>query len=185
MATKTADDPKASAGEAPTGKRGINKMMIIGIVIAVLVIEIGVLCVFFLPSKTPTGPASTDPEVPVKKAADDSPDEAVAESAEVPIGTGFRCTNSKAAAGAVVHVDFKLVALIPVNQKSTFEEKVKQHDARIRQAIIKVARSSSLDDLNDPNLSTMKRLVREEINKILRKSYVTEVVISDFTTMEQ
>ena len=56
---------------------------------------------------------------------------------------------------------------------------------RVRQAVVKVARSSNREDLEDPNLSTMKRLIREEINKVLRKSFIIEVVISDFRTMEQ
>ena len=71
-------------------------------------------------------------------------------------------------------------------QDVAFETAANQHhNARVRQAVLKVARSASLEDLNDPNLTTIKRQLREEINKVLRKSYVTEVVISDFKTMEQ
>jgi flotillin len=48
------------------------------------------------------------------------------------------------------------------------EAQVKVHTARIRQAVNKIVRSSSLEELNDPNLGTIKRLVREEINRLLK-----------------
>jgi hypothetical protein len=59
------------------------------------------------------------------------------------------------------------------------------HTARIRQAVNKIVRSSSLEELNDPSLGTIKRLTREEINRLLRKSYVSEVVITDVRIIEQ
>jgi hypothetical protein len=39
--------------------------------------------------------------------------------------------------------------------------------------------------MNDPNLGTIKRLIREEINRLLQKTYVIEVVITDVRIMEQ
>lgn len=98
----------------------------------------------------------------------------------------FSTTNSRAAPGSVIHLTFKLTAVVAAGQDMAFEHAANQHhNARVRQAVLKVARSASLEDLNDPNLTTIKRQLREEINKVLRKSYVTEVVISDFKTMEQ
>ena len=103
---------------------------------------------------------------------------------EIPIGNGFRCTNSSATEGTI-HIDFKLIALVPSKLAEHFKSKLKDHEFRIRQAVEKVARSNRLEDLNDPTLSKMKRLICEEINKLLHKTYITEVVVSDFTTMEQ
>ncbi len=98
----------------------------------------------------------------------------------------FSTTNSRAAPGSVIHLTFKLTAVVSSGQDIEFEHAANQHhNARVRQAVLKVARSANLEDLNDPNLTTIKRQLREEINKVLRKSYVTEVVISDFKTMEQ
>jgi len=98
----------------------------------------------------------------------------------------FSTTNSRAAPGSVIHLTFKLTAVVAAGQDIAFENAANQHhNARVRQAVLKVARSASLEDLNDPNLTTIKRQLREEINKVLRKSYVSEVVISDFKTMEQ
>ena len=57
--------------------------------------------------------------------------------------------------------------------------------ARVKQAVIEVVRKSSLTDLNDPQLSTMKRMMKEAINKVLKKSYIIETVISEYRTMTQ
>ena len=173
--------------EAPVAaaKGGRSKMLKIGGAVLVIILLEAALISFFLPGKAAKPAATPAEEAEAKPSVEADDATAVADTSEVQIGNGFSCTNSRAAAGATVHVDFKLVALVAPKNTSSFETAVKAHDARVRQAIIKVARSSSLEDLNDPNLSTIKRLIREEINKILHKSYINEVVISDFTTMEQ
>lgn len=107
------------------------------------------------------------------------------ESAEVTLET-FMTTNNKAAPGSIIHMTFRLVCIVATAQRTAFEHAAnEEHRHRVRETILKVARSASMEDLSDPDLSTIKRLFREEINKVLRKSYVTEVVISDFKTIEQ
>ncbi len=104
---------------------------------------------------------------------------------EVPIDT-FNVSNRVAAPGAVIHIRFKLVAGIPQGQDISFDEaNTKTMPARIREAIVGVARSCSMDDIQDPELNVVKRQIKEKINKVLRKSMVTEVFVSDFRTMEQ
>jgi flagellar basal body-associated protein FliL len=98
----------------------------------------------------------------------------------------FSASNSLAAPGSVIHVRFNLVATVAKGQETTFAELVsKSKQARARQAVIKVARSASLEDLQDPELNVFKRQIKEEINKVLHKSYVNDVIISSFRTMEQ
>lgn len=107
------------------------------------------------------------------------------DSIEVEIDT-FSISNSLAAPGSVIHVSFKLVATVASGQETMFGDLVsKGKQARVRQAVIKVARSASLEDLQDPELNVFKRQIKEEINKVLQKSYVNDVIISTFRTMEQ
>lgn len=109
----------------------------------------------------------------------------IGDTVEVEVGT-FRCTNSRAVTGAVVHVSFKLVAIVSRSQQRAFETAATGlHKNRVRQAVLEVVRSANLEDLNDPKLRTIKRQTREKINKVLRKSYVIETVISEFTVLEQ
>ncbi len=107
------------------------------------------------------------------------------DTVEVPIDS-FSVSNSLAAPGSVIHVRFKLVATVAEGQDIAFAELVgKSKQARVHQAVIKVARSASLEDLQDPELSVFKRQIKEEINKVLHKSYVNDIIISQFRTMEQ
>ena len=55
----------------------------------------------------------------------------------------------------------------------------------MRQAIVEVIRSSSLPDLDDSDLITIKRLMKEKINKVLRNSYIIQVFVSDFRVLIQ
>lgn len=98
----------------------------------------------------------------------------------------FNASNSLAAPGSVIHVQFHLVTTVAQGQETIFGELVsKSKQARVRQAVISVARSASLEDLQDPELNVFKRQIKEEINKVLHKSYVNDVIISSFQTMEQ
>jgi flagellar basal body-associated protein FliL len=98
----------------------------------------------------------------------------------------FNTSNSLAAPGSVLHVRFDLVATVAEGQQTVFADLVsKGKQARVRQAVNKVARSASLEDLQDPELNVFKRQIKEEINKVLHKSYVNDVIIGSFTTMEQ
>jgi len=100
------------------------------------------------------------------------------DTAEVILGE-FDSSNGTASPGSMVHVSFKIAAVTPASLASVLEQKLKTHQARIRQIVNTIVRSSSLDDLNDPNLATIKRLIREEVNRLLRKSCVNEIVITD------
>jgi hypothetical protein len=42
-----------------------------------------------------------------------------------------------------------------------------------------------MEDLSDSSLSTLKRLAREEINRVLRQSYVVSIVFNDYKTIQQ
>lgn len=98
----------------------------------------------------------------------------------------FNVSNSMAAPGSVIHIRFNLVATVAEGQETVFGELVsKSKQARVRQAVISVARRATLEDLQDPELNVFKRQIKEEINKVLHKSYVNDVIISSFQTMEQ
>ncbi len=47
-----------------------------------------------------------------------------------------------------------------------------------------VPRSATREELEDPVHGTLKRLMKEEINKILGKSYIIDIIISDYQIRE-
>ena len=165
-------------------KLPMKSLIIGGIVIVAMTLE--AVIIFTLMPASPA--AATDKEKDKDETADEQALEktsAVDDLAEIPIDS-FNCTNNLVAPGSVLHLSFKVIGVVPAKQQISFEENANRtHKTRVRQAIERIARSSSLEDLNDPNLSTIKRLIREETNKILGRSYLTEVVVTDFRMIEQ
>ncbi len=178
---------EATAHHAPPaeGKSGLlgKPIFLAVILLVVMAAEAGAL-LLFLPSPTATdGHGETEDGHGEHGHATEGHDEP--EAVEVLIDS-FSVTNGRAAAGATIHVTLKVTAVVPSGQQMAFEHAANQeHNARVRLAIEKVCRSANLEDLNDPNLTSIRRQLREEINKVLRKSYVTEIVISNYKTMEQ
>lgn len=161
-------------------KLNAKTLMIAGIVVGAMVLEAAVIY-FMLPTPPSTAAAGTDP--------DKKPTETVVEvsddTGEVPIDS-FNCTNNRVAPGSVVHLSFKVIAVVPEIQKISFNTAANDRNkTRVRQAIERIVRSSSMEDLHDPSLNTVKRLIREEVNKIVGKSYISEIVVNDFRMIEQ
>ena len=192
MATETVDETAVdqeteSTEESPSlpaGKfsLGSKRVKIAGLLVLFMVLQ-GTAFYFLVPPPANT----TNPDDADGKTGDqDEGTVDLASMTEVPVGDSFNCTNSVADPGSIVHVTFKLIAIVSKDQRQNFVEAANtNHKHRVRQEIVKVARSSSLEDLKDPNLGTMKRLIREEINKVLGTSYVNKVVISEFRIMLQ
>jgi flagellar basal body-associated protein FliL len=98
----------------------------------------------------------------------------------------FSVTNTTAAADTIIHISFKVHALLATDQENGFKEKVtSSHKVRVRESIETIFRSATMEDLTDSSLSTLKRLVREEINRVLRQTYVVSIVFNDYKTIQQ
>lgn len=98
----------------------------------------------------------------------------------------YNVTNRQAAADVTLQVQFKLVAIVATEQQSAFESLAKtEQKARVREAVEKLIRKASFEDLYDPSLGVIKRLVREEINRVLRQTFVTDVILSEYKTTER
>jgi flagellar basal body-associated protein FliL len=190
MAAEVAEQPKpaeAATHDAAPRARNPKKWPVIGAIVLIVVIVQVVVTSLLLPGHPAAdgGHKSDDKEhATADHHGDGDTDGTGGEFAEVPMGD-FSFSNGTAAPGTIIHVDFKLSAVATSKQASSLDGQLKQHNARVRQAVNKIVRMSSLDELNDPNLATIKRLIREDINRLLRKSYVVEVVITDVRTMEQ
>lgn len=185
--TKPADAP-APDGPAPSKKKALKWLLLGGIVVIVIVVQ-AVVTAVVLPHRSGSADSGHKSEDKGHGSAEHhgSADEhqgPEGEFAEVALGD-FSFSNGTAAPGVIIHVDFKLSAVTSSKHASNLESQIKTHTARIRQAVNKIVRSSSLEEMNDPNLGTIKRLVREEINRLLQKTYVIEVVITDVRIMEQ
>lgn len=186
---EVAEKAKPEAGPAPDAagapKRKSKKLLIGAIVLVVVAVQ-AVVTYLVLGRHPGAETGDGHGEKPHAEAAADEHDAegGSADVAEVRLGD-FGFSNGTASPGSIMHVDFKLSAITSAKQASSLEAQVKAREARIRQAVNRIVRSSNLDELNDPGLTTIKRQARDEINRVLQKSYVIEIVISDFRLMEQ
>jgi len=173
---EVAEQPKLAPPKPP---KKSGRLLLIGSLVTVMILAQGVITYLLMPKASAgKGDDLKDPAAAEQEDAA-GPDD----SMEVPMGD-FNCTNT-ATPGVVIHIDFKLSAVTTSGQGAALEGLLKSHQARVRQVVNRIVRSSKLEDLNDPALGTIKRLIREEVNRLLRKSYVTEVIISDMRTVEQ
>ncbi len=168
------DEPENDGeGEAPP-KKGKLKLILGTLALLLIVGQSAAIYMLSSASAAEGGEASEEDET------EEEPEEAEVEQMEVFIDK-FRCTNSTAKPGADITVSFGVYATVAAGQDVAFDTAVnKDHKGRVRQAIEKVVRGSNLDDLGDSNLGTIKRKIKEEVNKALRKSYIIEVIISEY-----
>ena len=107
------------------------------------------------------------------------------ETVEVKIDE-FRITNSLAASqGSEINLTFTLAAVVSRDAELDFKNAVgKNQKYRVRQSVERVCRSATLQDLTDPELGTIKRLMKEEINKVLATSYIIVIIIINWQVRE-
>jgi hypothetical protein len=180
MATATepgVDAPADAAAAAPPKKKSKLPLIIAGVGFVVGVQT--VLTIVLMPKPGASKPAEAEKKVEAEPAAEENSDHA-----EVPIGD-FSNTNSTATPGVTIHFDFKLTAITTAKAESQLKDLLKSNNARMKQEVGKIVRGASLEDLTDPNVATIRRLVREEINRLIRKSLIEEVVATDIRFVEQ
>lgn len=176
------DGLDGETSEAPSGGKfalGGKKAKVLALLVIVMVVQGAAMYLLF------PKPADTSKKDPSSSGPGEGGDSSNIATAEVPIDN-FNTTNSRAEPGSVLNVTFKLVAEVSKDNEPAFTEAAhKTHKARVGQAIVEVIRSASLPDLNDPDLITVKRLMKEKINKVLRNSYVIQVFVSEFRVLIQ
>jgi flagellar basal body-associated protein FliL len=79
-----------------------------------------------------------------------------------------------------VQVDFQLFALVEPIHKSHIEESWKRHEGMIRDRVIRVCRSATLEELHEPELETLKARLMDaigpQLGDELQQLLITEVV---------
>lgn len=192
MATDAAEPENAQvdatdegAIPASEGSGFVKKILIVAILLfMVMGMQIGILMYFF-PGSSSNEPPEVDGALSEVPAIGDPSNPGLGDTKEVEIGD-FVCTNGIAAQGHAVHVTLRLVAIVPASLSDQFSQVAKKENKfRVRESVDHIIRSSGREDLNDPSLDMIKRRIKEDINKILGKSYVNKVIIADFKLMEQ
>ncbi len=80
--------------------------------------------------------------------------------------------------------DFKLYALVSPKEKSYMEDAWSRHEGQIRDQVITVCRSASLDDLQEPALATLKARLTDVLAAQLGDKPLRQLVINDVVSQQ-
>jgi len=176
------DDKGVDRKEVADKKSGGGTMKILVLIVVAMLGEAGLFLFLGVGSSGASDAAATET---ISDEDGRNPDDEEEELVEVEVHD-FSVTNTAAATDTIIHVSFKVHALLVTDQENAFKEKItSSHKVRVRESIETIFRSATMEDLTDSSLSTLKRLVREEINRVLRQSYVVSIVFNDYKTIQQ
>ena len=165
-------DAPADGGDAkPSGGKLAGPAKLAGLVLTVMLVEAGVLYVLLAPAEA--------------AAVEALPAAETEEVAEVAVDS-FSTTNARAVPGRLVHLTFRLTAVVPAGRAAEVAEAVGgPYQARVRQAVLEVARAADSAALDDPRLRSFKRELADAVNTVLREDVVRTAVLSEFKALEQ
>lgn len=97
----------------------------------------------------------------------------------------FEVTTQSATSSTTMRVEFHLYGVINASDKEDFERLSKACQHRLRDQILRIVRSAQPKDLTDAGLGLIKRQILEKTNALLGKPLLREVIVSDFSYLEQ
>jgi hypothetical protein len=102
------------------------------------------------------------------------------ESHEVTLGT-YHIVSFNPKTDASLAVDFELFGTVLAAEQPEFEHLYTAHEKRISEQITIAVRGLQAEDLTDPGLGLIKRIILEKTNRALGKPLLREAVISQFS----
>jgi flagellar FliL protein len=194
MADHAAPDP---AAEAPTPKKG-GVMTLVKAIAIVSVIVLAQVCAasMLLPSAEDTLAVGKQFAGDHHEAEGEHGDEGHAEedghgegghgahAVEVNLGA-YHIVSFNPKTGKGLSVDFELFGTVLAEEKGDFDHLYVAHEKRVSEQITIAVRGLQVEDLADPGLGLIKRIILEKTNRALGKPLVREAVISQFSFIER
>jgi flagellar FliL protein len=184
---KTSSTPEEAAGAGtPKPARGsmLGKVLVLGLVVLVVAVEclVAYLCI----------PAASDSASAASNAAKPPADHKRGESDPAAEGEGpanlevdlkeYQVTRYQPT--ATWRIEFHLYGIVAANDKQEFDRLFELNQSRFREQVGLVVRSAEMADLTDPSLGLIKRTILEKARSILGKQLLQELVINDYSTIE-
>lgn len=179
MAEEITDDVLDSLNEEADGEKksrgsllGNKKIKILALLVLVMGVEAGAM-LLLLPAASSKGSSGTGE----KEEADEDEETMVVE-----IGK-FQYPNKRAAA-APTYVKFTLKAKIAKSQEVDFLQKAKKdYEAEVHEVVQSIILAADAPELEDPMHVAICNKLREEINKIIKKSYIKRIILNDWSAV--
>jgi hypothetical protein len=81
-------------------------------------------------------------------------------------------------------LEFELFALVSPHEKSQITEAWDRHQGKIRDRVIRICRNSSLDELQEPELATLKARLLDALAPQLGQKEVRQLLITEIVSQE-
>lgn len=133
--------------------------------------------------KTVASDSQAEAEEDSEDAGPQSADE-TADQIEVDLGE-FTVTAFQPLSNTTMRIDFHLFGTIGKNDDKEFLALMDENLHRFREQVIMIVRGADSADLTDPTLGLIKRKVLERTSKTLGKPLLRDVIVSDFSFLEQ
>jgi flagellar FliL protein len=194
-----ADQPEhESAPEAPAEKRpGIMTLVkALAFVLVVVLVEVGAAAML-IPSAEETREVGT--KLANAKQGHEADDSHAAEgesghgaahggeadhTLEVNLGA-YHIVSFNPKTGTSLSIDFELFGTVLAEEEAEFSHLYDPHQKRISEQITIAVRGLQAEDLTDPGLGLLKRIILEKTNRALGKPLIREAVISQFSFIER
>jgi hypothetical protein len=79
---------------------------------------------------------------------------------------------------------FELYALVPPEKESSIADDWGRHEGKIRDHVIRVCRNASVDELQEPELSTLKARLMDALALQMGKQDVRQLLITEVVSQE-
>lgn len=96
----------------------------------------------------------------------------------------FSVTIYQSASNSTLRIDFHLYGIVAADDKKEFDRLFELNQNRFRERVMVVVRSAETADLIDPSLGVIRRSILEKAQHIFGKPLLQEVVISDYSSLE-
>jgi hypothetical protein len=81
-------------------------------------------------------------------------------------------------------LDFELYALVRPEEESSIADDWARHEGKIRDNVIRVCRNASVDDLQEPELSTLKARLMDALAAQVGRSDVRQLLITEVVSQK-
>lgn len=103
---------------------------------------------------------------------------------EIPIPVVEDRTNDRAQRVNRLEFGFELYALVGPGRATELADSWQRHQGKIRDRVIRVCRDASLDELQEPELATLKARLMDAVGAQLGERQVRRLLITDVASQE-
>ena len=164
----------------------LGKIMVLGLVVVVVAVECVVAYMCIPTSSDSAAAASTAAKPPAEHKKGEAEPAAEGEGAanvEVDLKE-FSVTIYQPASNSTLRIDFHLHGIVASADKKEFDHLFELNQNRFREQVMVSVRSAEMADLTDPSLGLIKRTILDKARRILGKPLIQELVISDYSSLE-